>query len=272
MTEPDQYFLGHRRAEQDRLDQQAQRLAGEASWLLDQIGLGASARVVDIGCGPRGILDVLSERVGPSGFVVGVEQNEEAVASARKLVADRGLRNVEVRHGDARATGLPRESFDLATARLVLVNVPQPEAVVREAVALTRPGGAVAFHEIDWAAVFCDPPNEAWTALVDLFVIYTKGNGIDLFIGRRVPRLLREAGLVDVRVNPIVHVYPFGHGGRDILLNFAENLSERFLAQRLITEKALADLKESMRRHLEDPDTLVVIGPFIQAWGRKPAQ
>src|SRR6185503_505892 len=103
--------------------------------------------------GPQGCLDLLSERVGPSGTVVGVERSEEAVALAQRFVAERGLRNVQVLHGDARSSSLPKASFDLVTARLVLVNVPNPEQIVSEAVALVRPGGVVAFHEVDWVAM-----------------------------------------------------------------------------------------------------------------------
>jgi SAM-dependent methyltransferase len=270
MTEPDQYFLGYRRAEQERLQRQAEQLAHEASWLLDQIGLPSGARALEIGCGPRGCLDLLAARVGPTGSVVGIERSEDAVALAREFVAEGGLRNVEVLQGDARSAGLAKASFDLVTARLVLVNVPSPEQIVSEAVALARPGGTVAFHEVDWAAVVCDPPDQAWTTLVELFVNYTNGNGIDLFIGRRLPRMLRDAGLVDVRVNPIIHVHPPGDARRTLLLDFAENLRERILAENLITEKDFAALQEGMRRHIENPDTLVFIGPYVQAWGRKP--
>ncbi len=270
MTERDQYFLGHRRAEQERLQQQAEQLAHEASWLLDQIGLTSGACALEIGCGPRGCLDLLAARVGPAGSVVGIERSEEAVALARELVAERGLLNVEVLQEDARSANLAKASFDLVTARLVLANVPSPERIVSEAVALARPGGTVAFHEVDWAAVVCDPPDHAWTALVELFVNYTSGNGIDLFIGRRLPRLLREAGLEDVRVNPIVHVHPPGDPRRHLLLDFAENLGERILAENLIAEQAFADLEEGLRRHIENPDTLVMVGPYVQVWGRKP--
>ena len=83
MTEPDQYVLGYRQAEQERLQQQAQQLAHESSWLFDQIPVARGARVVEIGCGPHGCLDLLSERVGPAGRVVGVERSAEAVALAR---------------------------------------------------------------------------------------------------------------------------------------------------------------------------------------------
>lgn len=270
MTEPDQYFLDYRRAEQERLQQQAEQLAHEASWLLDQIGLPSGARALEIGCGPRGCLDLLAARVGSAGTVVGIERSEEAVALARELVAERGIRNVEVLQGDARSTSLAKASFDLVIARLVLVNVPSPEQIVSEAVALARTGGTVAFHEVDWVAVVCDPPDTAWTALVELFVRYTKANGIDLFIGRKLPRLLRDAGLVDVRVNPIVHVHPPGDARRPLLLDFAESLRERILAQNLIAEKAFAELQEGVRRHIENPDTLVMVGPYVQVWGRKP--
>jgi ubiquinone/menaquinone biosynthesis C-methylase UbiE len=270
MSETDQYVLGYRQAEQRRLQQQAQQLAHESSWLFDQTGMARGARVVEIGCGPHGCLELLSERVGPSGSVVGIERSADAVALARKLVVERGLGNVEVLEGDARSTGLPRASFDVVTARLVLVNVPQPEQIVAEAVALVRPGGWVAFHEADYVSHICDPPSDAWTSLIELLETYSEKNGIDPFIGRKLPRLLRDAGLVEVRVNPVVHVYPPGHGRRSILLDFAENLSERILAQNLVGERELASLKSVLQRHLDDPATLVVSHLFFQAWGRKP--
>jgi SAM-dependent methyltransferase len=269
MTEADQYVLGYRQAEQERLQQRAQQLAHESSWLFDQIGVAQGARVVEIGCGPHGCLELLAERVGPSGRVVGIERSPDAVALARTLVSERGLENVEVIEGDARSTGLPRASFDVATARLVLVNVPQPEQIVAEAAALVRPGGRVAFHEADYVSHVCDPPLDAWTRLVELLATYSEANGIDPFVGRKLPRLLREAGLVEVRVNPIVHVYPPGHGRRNILLDFAENLSERILAQELVGAGELTEMKGALRRHLAKPDTLVVSHLFLQAWGCK---
>jgi len=119
-------------------------------------------------------------------------------------------------------------------------------------------------------AYVCDPPSDAWSAFVQLFVTYSEKNGIDPFIGRKLPRLLREAGVEDVQVNPLIHVYPPGHPRRSIILDFAENLTERVLAENLIGERKLADLKTGIRLHLDDPGTLVVSHLWIQAWGRKP--
>jgi protein-L-isoaspartate O-methyltransferase len=132
VTGADPYLLGYREAEQDRLERQAVELAGESERLFDEIGVRDGWSVVEVGCGPRGCLELLARRVGPAGRVVGVERSGEQVGRARRWVAERGLANVEVREGDARVTGLAPASFDLATARLVLVNVPKPEESAAE--------------------------------------------------------------------------------------------------------------------------------------------
>ena len=93
---------------------------------------------------------------------------------------------------------------------------------------------------------------------------------MDPFVGKRLPRMLQATGLVDVQVNPIVHVYPLGNPRRMILLQFAENLRDRILAQGLIPEAEFIETTAALKLHLEDPATLVLSNLFIQAWGRKP--
>ena len=79
---------------------QAEDLKPESSWLLDRIGVGRGWRAADIGCGPTGILDMLSERMGPGGEVVGVEREPRFAAMARAEVERRGLPNVSIVEGD----------------------------------------------------------------------------------------------------------------------------------------------------------------------------
>ena len=271
MARSDQYILGHRDAEHDRLRRQGEALAADAEWLFDQVGPLDGRRVVEIGCGPRGFLDLLSRRVGPEGHVVGVERSEEAVEAARKLVADLGLTNVKVIPGDGRSTELPRESFDLATARLVLVNVPAPEEVVREAVALIRPGGRIAWHDADWGLNLCDPPLADWDRVVELFRLYAEANGMDLFAGRSLPRLLRQAGVIDIESRLIVNAYEPGNPARAILRDFLGNLEGRFLEAGLADADELETLGDALARHIANPDTYVISHLFVQAWGDKPA-
>jgi len=270
VSEPDPYLLGYRCAEQERLERQALELAPDSESLFDRIGVRAGWRVVEIGCGPRGCLDLLATRVGAAGSVVGIERSAEQVARARRFVADRQLTNVDVRAADARGTGLPAASFDLATARLVLVNVPQPEEVLAEMVRLVRPGGIVALHEPDSTTQRCEPPHPAQTRLLQLLDAYADLNGIDRAIGLRAPRMLRAAGLLDVQVHPVVHVYPREHPRRMLVLEFVENARARLVENGLTTDAEVDALVTALRQHLEAPATLVVSSLFIQTWARKP--
>jgi SAM-dependent methyltransferase len=269
-SQGDSYLLGRSETEEQRLRRQVQELEGEARSLLGRLNIGRGARAIDIGCGPQGILDLLSEQVGPEGAVVGLEKSDGLVASAHQFVRERQLANVTVLHADAKATGLPRESFDLVHARLVLVNVPEPEQTVEEMVALVRPGGLVASHEADYLAHVCDPPSPAWERLFEIYEAYSHARGIDLNVGRKTHRMFRAAGIVDLQVNPVVHVYPHGHNRRTIFWDFVNNVRDRVIAEGLACETEINELMSDLREHLDDPGRLVVSHLFFQVWGRKP--
>ncbi len=265
----DVYLLGHSVPEERRLIRQAQELAAEASWFFDQLDIRAGARAIDLGCGPCGVLDQLSARVGPSGTLVGLDRSEDTLALARAFVAEHQLHNVELIQGDARATGQPRGAFDLVHARLLLVNVPRPEEIVSEMVALARPGGVVASHEADYLSHVCDPPSEAWDRLFELYDAHSRECGVDLNVGRRSYRLFREAGLKDIQIRPILHVYPWGHPRRDIFARFIENTRAELTGTGRIEPKELDDLMAALLAHLAREDVLVISHMFFQAWGRK---
>ena len=65
MTEPDIYLLGRNKHEEERLKQQIADLAPDSDEQLAKIGIRLGERVVDLGCGPGGVLHLLGKRVGP---------------------------------------------------------------------------------------------------------------------------------------------------------------------------------------------------------------
>src|SRR5215472_5308434 len=111
------YVLGGTLTEQQRLVAQAQGLEAHARWMLDRITITPGSRAVDIGCGPIGIMNLLSDRVGPDGAVVGVEREPRFVEMARTELSKRGLRNVNVINADALKTGFERGSYDIVHER-----------------------------------------------------------------------------------------------------------------------------------------------------------
>src|ERR1700757_391703 len=152
------YSRGSSEGETARLQRQAGELAPDSAALLDRVGLRPGQSAIDLGCGPRGILDLLAGRVTPRGRGVGLDADPAHAAMAAAFVSGRGLSGVAIVTADARHTGLPSGSFDLVHARTLLVNLTDPAEAVAEMVRLAKPGGQVAAAEPDTEHVLCYPP------------------------------------------------------------------------------------------------------------------
>jgi SAM-dependent methyltransferase len=264
------YALGSSHGESARLQRQADELAADSTALLDRVGLGPGQSAIDLGCGPRGIVDLLAGQVSPGGRVVGLDADAAHTAFAADFAAREGLGDVEIMTADARRTGLPSGSFDLVHARTLLVNVPDPAELVVEMVRLARPGGWVASMEPDTDYGMCYPPQPAFTRACEIFPLVFRRNGADPQIGRRVPELFRRAGLADIGTEARVQMYPPGNSSRTIRLDLLRSMRPQVLEMGLATEAELDELDAAARAHLDDPRTIAVSGLLFLTWGRKP--
>ena len=264
------YSLGSSPGESARLQRQADELAADSRDLLDRVGLRPGQAVIDLGCGPRGILDMLAGRVAPAGRVVGLDADPAHTAMAAEFAAGRGLSGVEIMTADAGRTGLASGSFDLVHARTLLVNLPDPADVTAEMVRLARPGGWVASMEPDTEHGRCHPPHPAFDRLCDIFTVAFRRNGADPWIGRRVPALFRQAGLEDIQVEARVQMYPPGNSRRTIRPDLVRAMRPQVLDMGLASATELDELDTAARAHLQDPHTIVISGLLFLTWGRKP--
>ena len=260
------YPIEHRKGEIERLHIQAEAVAPDARVMLDRIGVRPGWACLDIGCGPRGITDLLSECVGPGGRVVGLDKDQEFLAYARS----RAPSNVEFRYGDAYSSGLPAEAFDLVHMRFVASTAGNPEGLLQEAKRLVRAGGIVALQEPDVETFKCHPPHPAWDRLMAAMLGVFAGVGSDIYLARRLYSLFRQADLTDV------HYRPFLFGIRSIdpmadhLPSTVESIRATVLRLGLLAEAEMPSLLEQCRRHLRDPGTVTTSFMVVQVWGRKP--
>jgi ubiquinone/menaquinone biosynthesis C-methylase UbiE len=264
------YALGSNPAESARLQRQSDELRPYSAELLDRVDLGPGQSAIDLGCGPSGIIQLLSERVSPGGRVVGVDADPAHVAMARQFAAERGLPNVEVVAADARHTGLPSASFDLVHSRTLLVTIPEPARVVAEMARLVRPGGWVASLEPDTESTVCYPAHPAVDRICGLFHAAFRRNGADPFIGRRLTELYREAGLEDIGVEARAPIHPVGDTRRTIRLDLVRSMRPVILERGLAEERELDELDRTVREHLANPNTLMMPTLYFLAWGRRP--
>jgi ubiquinone/menaquinone biosynthesis C-methylase UbiE len=268
---PGAYPLGSSAGESARLQRQADELAPDSAALLDRVGLRPGQSAIDLGCGPRGILDLLADRVSPGGRVVGLDADPAHTAMAAKFAYDRRLSGVEIVTADARHTGLPAGSFDLVHARTLLINQAEPAEFMAEMVRLAKPGGAVAVAEPDIEHALCYPPHPAFDPIGDIFWVTFRRHGTDPAIGRRVPELFRQAGLSDVGVESRTQMYPPGNSRRTVRLDLVRAIRPQIVEMGLASQEELDQLDAALRPHLEDPRTVVMTGLLFLVWGRKPA-
>ncbi len=260
------YPIERRAGEVERLRLQAEAMAPDAAAMLDRIGVSAGWRCLEIGCGPGGITSLMSERVGSSGRVVGLDMDAEFLELARSKAAP----NTEFRQGDAYNSGLAPDSFDLVHMRFVASTAGQPERLIAEAKRLARPGGTVALQEPDGTTLKCYPPHPAWDTLQRVLMDTFAGVGADLALAHKLYAMLRASGLEDVQYRPFIVGVRSTDPMVDYLPSTVESLRGTVARLALIADAELDQALADCRAHLARPDTVFTMYTVAQVWGRKP--
>ncbi len=168
-----------------------------------ELALRDGLDVLDLGCGPGADLPAFAEAVGPSGTVLGLDHDADAVARARALV--HGLDTVRVEKADIHDLDLADACVDRAHTDRVLQHVADPERVLAETFRVLRPGGLAVLAEPDWGTLVVDGPDAATSDAYGRFVVeQVVRNGR---IGRRLPGLAERAGFTVERVVPVTAVF-----------------------------------------------------------------
>jgi SAM-dependent methyltransferase len=208
------------------------------------------------------VVSWLAGKVGPAGKVVATDIDTSRLDSVARPP-------VEVLIHDVGAQEPPEEGFDLVHARLVLVHVPDRERALRTMIQALRPGGRLLIEDADPALQPLSCPDEYGpeqrlaNRLRQGFRKLLADRGADLAYGRKLPRLLRQAGLLEVEADAY---FPMTSRACTAL----EAATVRQIRDRLVTAALATDEEiDQHLAHVERGDMDLATAPMISAWGRK---
>ena len=172
-------------------------------FLVSLLGLNASDRVLDIGCGLGDDARMIAKVLTEGGSVAGVDRSWALISEARRRSEGSDL-PVDFLVGDAHHLAFSESSFDCCVAERVFQHLADPRQTLGEIIRLTKPGGRVLVTDPDWGTLTVDSSDRNLTlritqAISDRVI----RNG---WVGRQLAGMFVTAGLIDVEVFPSVGV------------------------------------------------------------------
>lgn len=235
------------------------RLAGiESLWdpgsraLLDDLGIGAGWRCLEVGAGAGSLTQWMANR----GAAV------TAIDIDTRFIEPLACNAIEVRRVDIRTDELPTASFDLVHARLLLEHLPDRRDVIDKLAAALRPGGWLVIEDYDWTGFSFEDADPRLDRVVEAVIAFMQQAGFDPRYGRRVVADLAGAGLADIRGEGRARVIDSNSPGFDFFRLSLESLRDAVVEAGLLSsadaDAAAAHLSED--RRLLTPMMMAAIG------------
>jgi ubiquinone/menaquinone biosynthesis C-methylase UbiE len=213
------YPLHSSENERRRLKMQAEALLPLTNRMLAGAGIGPGSRVLELGCGSGDVTLLLADLIGPSGQITAIDRDPQQVQVATTRAASAGFGNVKFVVSEMSSFESDRV-FDAVVGRYFLMYAADPDAAVVQAAGWIRPGGSLAFLEMDFfrgAGSTIWPPvafetQQAITFIVDVML----DAGVNPHMAARLPSLLGRYGPVNAETSA-----PMQFGARSIELPLA---------------------------------------------------
>ncbi len=192
------YVLGHPTGEEQRLQRLGQLQYASTRHLFAQAGIAPGMKVLDVGSGAGDVALLLAELIGPTGSIVEVDVYPAVLETARARLQAAGFEHATFLAGDIREVVLEHD-FDAVVGRNILMYVANPAEVLHRCTRHLRPGGVVAFQEVEWSLTERGAGMPALPPLVQQAANWIIGGfrqaGAEMQMSFKFPRIFLEAGL-----------------------------------------------------------------------------
>lgn len=162
-----------------------------------EIDLPDMGSVLELGCGTGAVCRAISAWPGFTGKVTGSDLSASLIESAKRLTDEAGMTGIEYIQADGQGSTAHDGEFDLVLGHTVISHVEDPEAFLREAMRLARPGGRVVIHDGDYASMTFDTGAPQYDKVLP--AKYFDAIVANPFVMREMPRRLHDLGVKSSR-------------------------------------------------------------------------
>jgi SAM-dependent methyltransferase len=270
-TAEERYALGRTPEEYERLRAQARVWEAATGRLLDQVGLATGARCLDAGCGPGETMRLMALRVGPTGQVTGIDNDEDLGLRAQAMLHQAGHGHCSVlAHDLTLDEAVPGGPYDLVFARLLLFHLPERVAVLRRLWEAVAPGGHLVVQDYDLRTVSVTPPLASMDEIGRVITSAFTSAGCDIHVGTCLPELFVASGAGTADGTAVAGRLDDLTTTQIMLEQVFRSLLPVALAHGITTEPqadaALAALREDAIRHAQRPTLWPLM---VGAWKRR---
>lgn len=236
--------------------------------LLDSLNSIDGKSVADVGCGTGLVSASFAKRVGATGKVVGIDSAPDTLAIARKMNDATNIKGIEWHIGDAYATGLADNTYDVVYCRLLLLHLKEPVRAVAEMSRIAKPGGLVICEDLATINTQTYPIDSPIKTIQERIKNMAAKQGTDWDIGLALPSLFKSLGLTDIKISTHQPGHLTGEGKRLAEYTFLEAVP-KMIAAGVLTEDAARQTGQQMREFTDRDDTVVFLPTMIQVIGKK---
>jgi ubiquinone/menaquinone biosynthesis C-methylase UbiE len=214
---------------------------------------------------------LMAQRVGPTGRVTGIDPDSAVGERTLEMLHAAGHRQCESARVDLTADdAIPGAPFDLVYARLLLMHVTDPVAVLRRLWAAVARGGHLVIQEYDARTIDVLPRIAVVAEFRRVFIETITASGGRPDIGHQLPLLLAQAGVGAPDGTDVAgRLEPFSTLGRQFGDMYRAMLPAAQALGITTWERGRRDLEELAREVSHHPDHAALSPMLIGVWKHK---
>lgn len=210
------------------------------------INLPSCKSVLELGCGTGVVCRAIATWPGFDGDVTGSDLSASLIKTAEKLTKSAGLDRVTFLQADGQGSTNHDGEFDLVLGHTVISHVSDPDALLKEALRLTRPGGRVVIHDGDYASMTFNTGAPEYDRVLP--AKYFEAIVANPFVMREIPSRARD---LDLKLSDAIGAVVLETGGGEYFPGIIRNYAPIAVAAGTVSEAEAVGWAAALDRSLD---------------------